>query len=115
MKVEFRNQELDVQIREYDNNRPALQLFDETNFPFAIATVNLPEIDIPKGFVAIKNYSENVGMLEALKAAGIIREVHSYYPSGHVQIPICALSTEAYEEVYGIKPTEDEELIEQAQ
>lgn len=50
-----------------------LRLVDATDgIPVASATTNHEDIILPDTHVCIKNYSENIGMVEALQAAGII-------------------------------------------
>lgn len=44
------------------------------------------------GELAIKDYSENEGMLEALIYHGYIKPPHRYIRSGYVDIPICKLT-----------------------
>jgi hypothetical protein len=52
-------------------------------------TVNLNGLD--ENEVAIKNYSENEGILDVLVAEGIVKSPHRYVNSGFVKIPICEL------------------------
>lgn len=75
---------LDVVILEYTNGGSAIQLF-EKNDPFMTATVWLPGLNADE--VAIKDYSENEGILAALIQAGIISDVLYYNES----FPICKL------------------------
>ncbi len=56
-----------------------------------VASVNLPYEHIESGEVAIKNYSENEGVLQALIAAKIISEPVRFIATGFVQIPVCKL------------------------
>lgn len=44
---------------------------------------------LPPGHVAIKDYSENSGMLQLLLDAKIVDKPINYYRSGFVEIPIC--------------------------
>ena len=53
-------------------------------------SVNLEESP-PAGMVAVKDWSENVGVLDALVSAGIVSKPEDYIPSGHVRIPVCRL------------------------
>ena len=61
--------------------------------PVAHATVNIPGLDFDE--VAIKDYSENIGRLEALLNAGVIETPHRVVSSEFVTIPIARLSEEA--------------------
>ena len=39
-----------------------------------MATINLPDVDLPEDHVLIKDWAENRGMMDALVEAGIIGE-----------------------------------------
>lgn len=62
----------------------------EDNWGQVIASVNL-DANLPDNMVAIKDYSENAGMLTALTEAGIVSEPVSYIASGFVTVPICKI------------------------
>lgn len=85
-----------VEVCRYsDNDRIAIKLVDdETYEPIAVATINVPEVELAKGVVVIKNYSENEGMLIALRNAGIVEEVIGEISLGFVTAPVCKLSGE---------------------
>ncbi len=51
-------------------------------------TVNT-DVPLPDGCIAVKDYSENEGILETMKALGLVTEILAYLPSGYVSIPIC--------------------------
>lgn len=77
----------------YNNGRQALMLIDAINGDsIAKASVNLPDEPMAENEMAIKNYGENDGMLDALKAAGIVTNVVRYAQSGFVSIPICTVA-----------------------
>ena len=62
----------------------------EDGFPFAKCTVNIPGLE--KDEVAIKDYSENEGMLDFLLSNSIVEKPHRYEHSGYVRIPVCKMS-----------------------
>ncbi|GBR73965.1 hypothetical protein NO1_1220 [Candidatus Termititenax aidoneus] len=67
--IKYKGHILKVEFGHYMGKRRAISLTcKEDGFPFSKATVNLPEYDrfYGEGFVFIKNYSENKGILEAL-------------------------------------------------
>lgn len=71
------------------SGRPSIRVITaELDEPMAAASTNL---DIPLGpdEVAIKNWSENEGLLEVLIAHGIVDSPHRTVPSGYVDVPIC--------------------------
>lgn len=81
-----------VKFKNYTNGNTAIQLIDpEDGSPNAVVTVNIPEVHIPNGFVLIKNYSENHGILDDLIAGGIVGNPIGYVPVGHAQASICQL------------------------
>ena len=81
----------------YRNGGLALQLVDaETGEPISIATLcvsNLPD----NSFIAVKDYSENRGMLDFLVENGIVDYVLYRIDNGFVDIPVCKLTKEADE------------------
>jgi len=72
----------------YSNGRTAIQLINR-GAPYAIASVNLPYEDIKDNEIAIKDYSENQGMLLSLQKAGIVGKIIRYVESGFADVPIC--------------------------
>lgn len=83
---------LSVQISK-KNGQNVIKLFDITDgFPFATASLCVSDYLLKEDEVAIKDYSENVGILDSLINARIIEEPHAYIRSGHVMVPICKLS-----------------------
>lgn len=58
--------------------------------PFGMITVNVQQ-ELKPGRVAIKDWSENEGLLDVLVEEGIVSEPLSYIPSGFVEIPVCRL------------------------
>lgn len=91
--VQFRHWECVPVIGAYGNKRPALALIDAiTGEIIATASINMPEVPLDEGEIIIKDYSENVGMLAALLAVGIIEETERavQMPYGD-PAPICRL------------------------
>ena len=93
LKVKFKEWNCIAQFSHYNaNDRVAIQLVEEGTYdPIATATINLPTVNIKPGNVAIKDYSENEGMVKSLTDAGIIGELKAIHYSGHVQIGIYEL------------------------
>lgn len=59
--------------------------------PYAIATVNIPELINVEGYVAVKDYSENEGMLKFLIDNDFVEPPVTYVESGYVKLPICKI------------------------
>lgn len=97
MRVIFNNEPCLVKKTTYaDNQRMALALICEDKYKslMTVATVNLPGYPLKDNEVAIKDYSENAGILQVLVEAGIISTPHDYTTSGCVLIPICKYTGE---------------------
>lgn len=76
----IRNQRISITLVDYDDD-----------YPIAVATVNIPE-DLDYNEVAIKNWSENEGILKTLINAGIIDNPHRQVDVGFVKADICYLN-----------------------
>jgi len=88
--VFFAGSTCNVEYEKYCSGGIRIQLHDaEDGCPVATATVHLE--GIPRDYVAIKDYSENMGMLQVLINARIVSEPVTYRQSGQVTIPICKL------------------------
>ena len=92
-EIKFGQYTLVLQFGQYrNNNRVSITLIDaEDGIPFAVATVNLPDEPMADNEVAIKNHSENEGILWALQDAGVVGEIKREVQSGFVGIPIVEL------------------------
>ena len=75
--VTFNGAECSLEFLQYTNGNPALQLWHE-GMPYAMATVNDPDVELEPAQVLIKDYSENFGMVDALVAAGIVTRTEEY-------------------------------------
>ena len=99
LKVNFLNEECWVYVDRYENGQMHIQLISN-EMPFATASVAI-NYDLGKDEVAIKNYSENTGIVDALIEANIIRERVGSIFQGYVQIPIFKLSKEFINKIKG--------------
>ena len=75
----------------YKEGKVRLQLYDSKDgTPYATATTNIQgELEVRE--VAIKDWSENEGILDFLVQNKIVKEPHRFVESGYVKIPICEL------------------------
>lgn len=83
----FGDYEVFIEQGKYLNGRVAWEMIEvESDDPYAMATVNIPEYADARldagTHVIIKNWSENEGVLEGLLASGIIGP-----PEGYVSTP----------------------------
>lgn len=84
-RVTFKDWECEVVESQYKNGRLRLDLIDANDgSPVAVATVNIPSVGIFPDMIIIKDYSENKGMLEAFKEAGLIRDTGLAVETGRV-------------------------------
>lgn len=107
MKCKFNKWSCRAQFARYDNNgNLAIDLIadgsdQEDVFdgePIATATTNISPLS--EGLVAIKNYSENEGMVVSLSQAGIIEPTPiDWMHEGYVSVPVFRLSEQALNEV----------------
>lgn len=81
------------ETNKYKNGNLALSIYNFSDGPICTVTVN-PGMALPDDLVAIKNYSENDGILPELIKLGIINEVVYMLPQGFVEIPICTYNKE---------------------
>jgi hypothetical protein len=86
-KIDFRNEELYIVKEEYNSGGIALTLYDGEGDPYLVATSYVPGLE--KNEVAIKNYSENEGILETLIKENVISKPKRYVSQGFVEFPIC--------------------------
>ena len=110
MLVNFKGWKCETSFACYSNFNTAIELIQVSNGdPIAKATTN-PGVNIPGGEVAVKSYSENEGMLEALIEAGVVEAPHRVAESGYVLIPICKLTPQAFRELCIAKRLADDSL-----
>ena len=84
--------QLMAQFAKYKNNQVAIKLFDLSDgMPYATATLCVEDNLLKEDEVAIKDYSENEGILQSLIDAKIVEEPHAFIQSNFVKIPICKL------------------------
>lgn len=91
MLLVVNNQSLNIFSARYPNGRVALVLYTLSGEPYAKVTTNIPEMDIPHGYCFIKNWSENVGILEQLVEQGILNDTLVYIESNYVRVPVCEI------------------------
>jgi len=90
-----------LSVGKYANGRIAISAVDEDGAPAFVATVNLPDINIPDGCAAIKDWGENAGMGMLLAENGIAEKVVGVVAQGYVHIPIVRLNMSRLEALAG--------------
>lgn len=97
--VEFAGFSCDVIQTSYHNGTKALILVDNSDedygIPVATESVNIAGVSeyLPENQVALKTYSENEGILEALTSARIVRDTGRVIGSGYVTCPVVEILT----------------------
>ena len=91
VKFNFYNKELIIYPASYSNNNNLALLLrredeDEEDY-YGVVSVNT-YMPLPNNMAAIKDYSENEGILEALISQSIITGPVRYISSGYVSIPV---------------------------
>lgn len=80
----------------YQNNRLAIQLNSfEDKAPYAVVTVNKPEVLLADNEVLVKDYSENEGMLDFLVKNNIVTPTPNGVQSGFVWLPVAIVNDES--------------------
>ena len=88
---EFNNYKVKIVV---DKLRPFVRItliLADTGEPYMIATSDIPELKMLSNYVAIKNYSENEGVLEFLVVNKIIEKPVTHVKSNYTNFPICKL------------------------
>jgi hypothetical protein len=94
----FSDQKFPVFINrgKYREGRPSLMLLDaEDGCPYAIASVNMPEVNLEDDEIIVKNYSENVGMFEFLTENNIVTPTGAYVGTGFACMPVAKINPES--------------------
>lgn len=90
--MEFQGEQVIIDLsQKYLNGRTAIQLISVEDYsPYCDVTVNV-DVPLEENEVAIKDYSENEGMLDFLIANKVVEDTGKRIESGWVKIPICKL------------------------
>ena len=88
--IKFKKYNCEVQIEKYAQGSHVIVLVDaHDGSPVAVATVNIDGLGPNE--IAIKDYSENDGMYQALLNAKVIKPMHREVEQGFVTLPVCIL------------------------
>lgn len=98
MIINYRGIKCTVKFAQYINGNTAMFLEDaDTSEPIITVSVN-PDIELDESTMAIKNYSENEGVVEELLLENVIvGESIISIPSGFIEIPVYKLSDKTLE------------------
>ena len=80
-----------VRRESYPDKSPRIQFYDSSDgTPYATATTTI-QSSLEEGEVAVKDWSENEGMLDFLVENNFVEKPHRFVSQGFVRIPICKL------------------------
>src|SRR6185369_17090904 len=91
IQVKFMKTKCNVVFGKYADGATSIRLFDEKGEPFCTATVSLEHAVPGDGYVFIKDWSENEGVLNALIDAKVITGALDRYPAGYAAADLCRL------------------------
>jgi hypothetical protein len=89
------SRDVTISLRKYENGRTAIRIYDADGEPYAVATVNMPNVLLADNEVLIKDYSENEGILDFLVKNNIVTPTSCGVESGFVWLPIAVLNDES--------------------
>lgn len=87
--VQFLGEQCSVELAEYSAGGKAIMLKCEDGSPMATATAWIPGLGVDE--IAIKDYSENEGIYDALLEAEIIAPHHRLIPFTFVELKVTKL------------------------
>ena len=97
LKTKYNYCEATLQFSQYwHNKQTAIRVLALDGEPLLIATVCV-DADIPSGHVAIKNWSENEGVMESLQKSEVIGVAVGSIPCGYVDATVHKLLVEDVE------------------
>ena len=84
--------EIDIKMSKYTNGQHRMEFIDSKDgFSVLVSSVAIDE-SLESDQIAIKDYSENEGVLKFLMEKGIVSSPLKYFNSGFVSIPICKIN-----------------------
>lgn len=89
--MEHRGYQVSATFKKYANGQNCIKLIDKMDgFPYATATVSVEE-KIEEDEVVIKDYSENVGLLDVLVKGGVVSDPIRVIRMNYVELYVCKL------------------------
>lgn len=90
--MKHKRTKLAPQLFQYLDGRVGIDLIEvKTGEPYLCATTNIMDAKLEEGFVFIKDYSENEGILNLLIKENVVEKPLRYVKTGMVEIPVCKL------------------------
>ena len=83
---------LTVNVTKYSDGNTALQLLEE-GAPFAMASINMPNVLLCDNEILVKDYSENEGILDFLVENNIVTKTQSGVEGpNNLWFPVCVIN-----------------------
>ena len=93
--AKYLKDDVSIRIEKYRSGGICLRLISETEphrgESAAVATVNIPDAPAPEGHAWMKGWSENEGIPEALEAAGVIKLLPTFQPTGFARAQLAQI------------------------
>lgn len=90
INTQYCNEEVTFKWSKYPSGQHALQLFG-IHGPEMTVTVNVPDKEIAKDEIVVKDYSENYGIYSELVRLDVIESGFTVIPSGYIDLLLCKL------------------------
>lgn len=93
MKFEFKGYTGYIVAGRYPNGSTAWQFVDEDGSPLTKVTL-AADIKPKPGYIFVKDYAENAGVMAALVAQGFVKDTGQTFPVGHAEAKIARVLKE---------------------
>src|SRR5512137_3128851 len=85
MTIKYKGRSLDVMKGQYINTgRDAIMLQKKNGEPFAVLSVNMPDILLEEGEICIKTWSENAEIAAFMKTTSLFEDTGKRFETGFV-------------------------------
>lgn len=91
-KVEINGEKISIMLGKYNKGGDAIQLYCDEG-PYATLSVNIPEISLEPGQIAVKTWMENESLREPMLGTGLFEDTGIRVPAGHADAEIWKLRT----------------------
>ena len=99
VEVDFDDFHCQLLLDRYADGGLCLRLVDMDHFDrIAIATSSVQDAHPPHGYVFIKDYAENAGVLETLCHAGVITDTGERVSTGHAELAVARLAPQVQQQ-----------------
>lgn len=97
-ELTYKNESVSCVLDSYRDGTPAIQVYDEEGIPYFTATVNMSK-KLPDNQTAIKDYSENKGVLDWLIYNDIVTPTKKVLSNGYVNCSVVTVNMDKFIEI----------------